>query len=323
MNSKKALKTLLFLGISTASIYGTNTLFNNYAVSKKKLSTESESFYKWKNLNIYYTKTGTTGSPVILLHDLRPDASGYEWNNIVDILAQNHRVYVLDLLGCGRSDKPDLTYTNFYYVQLLIDFIKSMICEKTFVVASGYTCSIAMLAGVYDASKFSGMSFINPPSLGALSQVPTRKSKFAKKLIETPIIGELVYNIVYARENIDDRFTEDYLHNPFLVTSDMIDTYYEAAHLGSGNGRFLEASLAGNYVNMNINHALKNFKVPANIIIGASMKDEIFISKNWKTRNNSLIINNIERANKYPHIENPQKTASKIERMISLARSGR
>ena len=323
MNSKKALKTLLFLGISTASVYGTNSFFNNYAVSKKMLSTESESFYKWKNLNIYYTKTGTTGSPVILLHDLKPDASGYEWNNIVDILAQNHRVYVLDLLGCGRSDKPELTYTNFYYVQLLIDFIKSMICEKTFVVASGYTCSIAMLAGVYDASKFSGMSFINPPSLGALSQVPTRKSKFAKKLIETPIIGELVYNIVYARENIDDRFTEDYLHNPFQVTSDMIDTYYEAAHLGSGKGRFLEASLAGNYVNMNINHALKNFKVPANIIIGASMKDEIFISRSWKVRNNSLMINNIERTNKYPHIENPQKTAAKIEKMISIARSGR
>ena len=132
-----------------------------------------------------------------------------------------------------------------------------------------------------------------------------------------------MYNIVYARENIDDRFTEDYLHNPFQVTSDMIDTYYEAAHLGSGKGRFLEASLAGNYVNMNINHALKNFKVPANIIIGASMKDEIFISRSWKVRNNSLMINNIERTNKYPHIENPQKTAAKIEKMISIARSGR
>lgn len=323
MNNKQVLKTLLFLGASTASIYGSNAFFNNYAVSKKKLSTDSESFYKWKNLNIYYTKTGTIGSPVILLHDLAPDASGYEWNNIVDILAQNHRVYVLDLLGCGRSDKPDLTYTNFYYVQLLIDFIKSMICEKTFVVASGYTCSIAMLAGVYDASKFSGMSLINPPSLGVLAQVPDNKSKFAKKLIETPLIGELVYNILYARENIDDRFTEEYLYNPFLVNTDMIDTYYEAAHIGSGSGRFLEASLAGNYVNMNINHALKNFKVPANIIIGSSMKDEIFISKSWKARNDSLLINTIERANKYPHIEKPEKTAEKIEKMITTARRGR
>lgn len=323
MNNKKALKTLLFLGVSSASIFGTNTFFNNYAVSKKKLSSDNESYYKWKNLNIYYTKTGMTGSPIILLHDLKPDASGYEWNNIVDILAQNHRVYVLDLLGCGRSDKPDLTYTNFYYVQLLIDFIKSMICEKTFVVASGYTCSIAMLAGVYDASKFSGMSFINPPSLGVLSQVPDRKSKFAKKLIETPLIGELVYNILYARENIDDRFTEEYLYNPFLVNSDLIDTYYEAAHIGSGSGRFLEASLAGNYVNMNINHALKNFKVPANIIIGSAMKDEIFISKSWKSRNDSLSISSIERANKYPHIEKPDKTAEKIEKMIENAKKRR
>lgn len=323
MNNKKFLKTLLFLGISTASVHGANTFFNNYAVSKKKLFDDSESYYKWKNLNIFYTKTGTMGSPVILLHDLKPDASGYEWNKIVDILAQNHRVYVLDLLGCGRSDKPDLTYTNFYYVQLLIDFIKSMICEKTFVVASGYTCSIAMLAGVYDPSKFSGMSLINPPSLGSLSQVPDQKTKFAKKLIELPIIGELIYNILYARENIDDKFTEEYLYNPFLVNTDMIDTYYEAAHIGSGSGRFLEASLAGNYVNMNINHALKNFKVPANIIIGSAMKDEIFISKSWKTRNNSLTVTSIERAGKYPHIEKPEKTVDKIENMIETAKRGR
>ena len=323
LNGKKAIKALLFLGFSSASIYGTNTFFNNYAVSKKKLPSDSENYYKWKNLNIYYTKTGTTGSPVILLHDLSPDASGYEWNNIVDILAKNHRVYVLDLLGCGRSEKPDLTYTNFYYVQLLIDFIKSMICEKTFVVASGFTCSVALLAGVYDASKFSGMTFINPPSLGVLSQVPDKKSKFAKKLIETPLIGELVYNIVYARENIDDRFTEDYLYNPFVVNSDLVDTYYEAAHIGSGSGRFLEASIAGNYVNMNIDHAIKKFNVPANIIIGSAMKAEIFISKSWKVRNDSLTISTIERANKYPHIEVPDKTAAMIEKMIEDIKSRR
>lgn len=323
MRNHKLLKSILFLSASTAAIYGTNSFFNQYAVSKNKLPVDSENFYKWKNLNIYFEKKGTTGSPIILLHDLTPDASGYEWNNIVDILAQNHRVYVIDLLGCGRSDKPDLTYTNFYYVQMLIDFIKSMICEKTFVVASGFSCSIALLAGVYDSSKFSGMSFINPPSLGILAQVPDKKARFAKKLIETPIIGELVYNIEYARENIDDRFTEAYLYNPFRVSSDMIDTYYEAAHLGDGNGRFLEASLAGNYVNMNINHALKNFKVPANIIVGSAMKDEIFISKSWKVRNDALIISSIERAGKYPHIEKPNNTASKIEKMIETARQTR
>lgn len=323
MKIKKILKSLFFVGLSTASIYGTNTFFNNYAVSKNKLTADSENFYKWKNLNIYFEKKGTIGSPVILLHDLTSDGSGYEWHKIVDILAENHRVYVLDLLGCGRSDKPDVTYTNFYYVQLLIDFIKSMICEKTFIVASGYTCSIAMLAGVYDASKFFGMTFINPPSLGSLAQIPDNKSKFAKKLLETPIIGELIYNIIFARENIDNRFTESYLYNPFRVNTDMIDTYYEAAHIGSGSGRFLEASLAGNYVNMDINHALKNFKVPANIIIGSAMKDEIYISKSWKMRNNSLLISSIERASKYPHIEKPEKTAAKIEKMISTARSDR
>lgn len=51
---------------------------------------------------------------MLLLHDLHCASSGREWQYIEDALAQDHTVYTLDLLGCGRSDKPAITYTNFY-----------------------------------------------------------------------------------------------------------------------------------------------------------------------------------------------------------------
>ena len=49
---------------------------------------------------------------------------------VIDKLAENHAVYALDLLGCGRSEKPKITYTNYLYVQLISDFIKNVIHEK-------------------------------------------------------------------------------------------------------------------------------------------------------------------------------------------------
>ena len=61
---------------------------------------------------------------MLLLHDLHCASSGREWQYIEDTLAQDHTVYTLDLLGCGRSDKPAITYTNFLYVQLIVTFIK-------------------------------------------------------------------------------------------------------------------------------------------------------------------------------------------------------
>lgn len=315
----KLSKVIAFSALSTAGIYFLNNHINERAVSRHLLETKSENYYKWKNLNVYYTQKGTLGSPVILLHNLNPAFSSVEWYKIEDLLAKNHRVYSIDLLGCGRSDKPELTYTNFYFVQLLIDFIKSRICEKTFVVASGYSSSIALMASAYDATKFSGLLFINPPSLGKLSQVPTKKSKIAKKILELPLIGSLVYNNIFAREAIDNKLIEKYLYNPFLIESNYTDSFYEGAHLGNGNGRFLQASLSGNYINMNIEHALKNTPVYADILIGSAEKDSNFISRTWKRLKPDMRIYSIQQAYALPHFEQPDLTVSIIEKSIQSA----
>lgn len=319
MKKKTFTRTLAFTGLSAAGIYFLNQNVNNYAVSKNLLSPEPENYFKWKNLKIYYTKKGTIGSPIILIHDLNPAASSVEWCKLEDILAKNHRVYSIDLLGCGRSDKPVLTYTSFYFVQLLIDFIKARVCEKSFVIASGYSSSIVLMASAYDSTKFSGMLFINPPSLSTLSQFPNSSSKIAKKMLELPLVGPLLYNILYAREVIDDRFTENYLYNPFLVETKLIDSYYESAHLLSGNGRFLQASLSGNYINMNIEHALKNTPVHSDIIIGSALHNSNFVSRTWKRLKPDMKIYPIKQAKNLPHFEHPELTASIIEKSIASA----
>ena len=53
--------------------------------------------------------------------------SNYEYHNLIDVLSKKYEVYSLDLLGYGLSDKPNMTYTNYLYVELLTDFIKNII----------------------------------------------------------------------------------------------------------------------------------------------------------------------------------------------------
>ncbi len=74
------------------------------------------------------------------------ESSGVEWKKVAAILAEKHTVYTVDLLGCGRSEKPNITYTNFLYVQMLTDFIKHIIGEKADVVATGESVAIAVMA---------------------------------------------------------------------------------------------------------------------------------------------------------------------------------
>ena len=52
----------------------------------------------------------------------------------------------MDLLGCGRSEKPNLTYTNYLYVQLISDFIQSEIGHRTDVIATGSSSSLIVMA---------------------------------------------------------------------------------------------------------------------------------------------------------------------------------
>src|SRR5690349_2830515 len=59
-----------------------------------------------------WTEHGPPDAPlVLLLHGIYAGAHSYEWRNLVPVLAPDHRVRVPDLLGAGRSDRPDLEFT--------------------------------------------------------------------------------------------------------------------------------------------------------------------------------------------------------------------
>ena len=120
--SNKLLTALLLSSGATAGIAAINKYIKVSAVSKNLLQQPNPHCYRWRFGNIYYTKEGT-GKPLLLLHDLNYFSSGCEWESLIPTLKKHYTIYTVDLLGCGRSEKPNLTYTNFLYVQLLSDFI--------------------------------------------------------------------------------------------------------------------------------------------------------------------------------------------------------
>ena len=133
---KKNIKHFLFLAAAAGTgIHLMNRTVNRTACMKEILSSHPGHYYDWKHGRIYYTKTGS-GAPLLLIHDLHPASSSYEWSRMMKKLEKTNTVYTIDLLGCGRSDKPNITYTNYLYVQLIDNFIKDVIKEKTDVVAT-------------------------------------------------------------------------------------------------------------------------------------------------------------------------------------------
>ena len=79
------------------------------------------------------------------------------------------RVYTIDFLGYGLSDKPNITYTNYLYVQSIIDFIKKIIGKKTSIIATGDAAPVAIMACHNDGEVIDKMIFINPQSINKLN----------------------------------------------------------------------------------------------------------------------------------------------------------
>ena len=108
MSWKKALTiTTILTGATSVGIHLINKAIHISATIDHLLSSSSETYYDWKFGKIFYTKQGQ-GTPLLLVHDLTTSSSEYEWKNVIKTLAKTRTVYSLDLLGCGRSDKPNL-----------------------------------------------------------------------------------------------------------------------------------------------------------------------------------------------------------------------
>lgn len=304
---KKNLKQFCLLtGLASGAIYGINKLIDTTSGIHKLLNETTGYFFEWRYGNIFYTKHGA-GSPLLLIHDLYPASSSYEWNRMIKKLEKEHTVYTIDLLGCGRSDKPNLTYTNYMYVQLVTDFVKKVIKEKTDVIATGESVSFTLMAANMDETIFNRLFFISPPSLESIQKNPNNRTIFVKKLLEFPVIGTFFYNLKMTQENIKYLFEEKYFYKSSRASAKLKDVYYEAAHTKHSGGRFLFGSIFSNYTNINIIPALKKVENQIYLIGSRNSDESVRILDSYAKFDENIETAVLSNCKKLPQLEEPEK----------------
>lgn len=304
---KEHIKTLAKLNLAASVLmYGSNKVISSLSTSKNMLKPGTGKYYKWKYGDVFYHKVGE-GTPVLLLHDTDPSASTYEWFDVVDELSKNHTVYTVDLPGCGRSVKPKITYTNYFYVLFLKDFIRSVIKQKTDIIAKGYSSSFAIMASVLDPNIIHHIYAVNPLSIGNLSQTESRKSRAAKSLLSLPILGTSLYNMKESGRNIDYRFTEEYLYNPFRSNDRFVDACYEGAHYHDSEGKYLLASIKGLCMTVNIRKSLKAMGDRLTIFYGEGLEHARKIVREYQSVNPSIMAYSIPKSKYVPEMECPRE----------------
>lgn len=307
------LKKVIFVGIIMALF---NKLYDLYATRKNILTCKPENIFNWKSQKVYYTRSGS-GSPVILLHAIHPAASSFEWDPVREQLVKSHTVYELDLPGCGRSSKDAMMYTSYYYVTLIRDFLETMSIKGAAIVGSNNSSSVAILSSLTAGDNISSVTMVNPPAVLGEKVNSDFFAEIANKILRVPFLGTFIYNMMSLRANVDLAFSEKYFYNPFHDTDDIVDAYFESAHTGNGKGRFIAASLYGNYFADDLSHAAQTCPVPLNIIMGEALEKCDEIVEEWRGTNSSIKVEVIPQTKKLPQLEKPEKTADAIIRCIS------
>lgn len=306
-SSKSFFKTPLILGCgSLGGLHALNLYLKKRKTASHLLGTDRGQFYPWQHGNVFYRKYGDGEIPLLLLHSVSETSCSYEWHAVTNTLAKRFHVYVVDLPGCGRSDKNAHEYTNYLYVSFVTSFLRDVVGKPAVIVASGMAAAVAVTAAHADPSAVSGIILINPPSTEMLAQVPDQKSTLLRRLVATPIIGECLYHILTSRRELEYLYQEKIFYNPFRLDEKTVTVLQEAACSGKGSGRYLRASLDGRLMNWNINRILGLLTCNVDLIFSEKLPETIKDSASYQEHCPNANIHIIPSVGVLPQLEKPE-----------------
>lgn len=100
--------------------------------------------WRWNNYLIQYTVAGNEGPPVLLVHGFGAFLEHYR-DNIYELAEGGNQVWAITLLGFGKSEKPNIVYTELMWAELLRDFIVEVVGKPVHIVGNsigGYIVAI-------------------------------------------------------------------------------------------------------------------------------------------------------------------------------------
>lgn len=299
--AKTAVKLdLLSLGLMHVS----NRFISSIALTNNMLKPGAGKYFRWDHGDVFYHLSGS-GRPIVLLHHLDPSFNSYEWNEIEDQLSATRTVYSIDLPGCGRSFKENITYTNYFYVLFLSAFIREVVKKRCTVICSGYSSSFAIQTAAVNEALIGRIIAVNPKSLKELIQTADKKSRASALILSQPIVGTSVYNLMESKDNIDLAFTDRYLYNPFLSQKRFVSAFYEGAHFNESQGKYLLASINGKYMTVNLKNALRKVGDRLIILYGDKMENGAQVAASYRKINPSIKVLSVSDTKFLPHMERP------------------
>jgi len=193
---------------------------------------------------IHYVQAGR-GQPMILLHGL--GMTKETWLPSFGALAGKHRVYAIDQIGLGRSDKPDVDYTIATFVDFLHGFLVAQKLGQATLVGSSLGGWIALEFAVRHPDMVDRLVLVGSAGLPWLHPAPVDFNPTS---------------LAATRARM-----EALVHDKKRVTEPIVRQVF-ADHLRNNDGSTIQRTFAGLASSRFVDGRLASIRVPTLVVWG-------------------------------------------------------
>jgi pimeloyl-ACP methyl ester carboxylesterase len=314
------LKKLLRPFIAGAGVAGTVAAINR-GLREAPLPTNhlggTQRRWTWRGYEIFATEAGS-GPLIVLVHGIYAGASSYEYRKLFPLLAQKHRVIAFDLLGCGLSERPNLSYSAELFVEQVVDALGEFGAEPTTLVGSSLGGAFCIRAAARAADRVAHLVAICPTGLGGvLDKDPSAAQSAVTALVRSPVIGEALFNGLASRPSLRWFLANQSYSDKSSVTPEVLDHYYAVTH--QPGARFVPAFFVGGGLNVNVARDLPFITSPVLIAWGEHPPSVNKLPNAYEfmklARYGSLVT--FPASGLLPHEEEPQAVHAAIETFLA------
>lgn len=143
-----------------------------------------DQFIEVGSIRTRYWEAGTAGSAVLLLHGI--GCSVHEWESNIEVLAARYRVFALDLLGFGLTDKPaHEDYSLRRLARFILDFMKVKGIEQAHLAGNSLGGRLALECAAIAPRQVASLLLVDPAGMAR------RETLFEFRLATLPVLGEM------------------------------------------------------------------------------------------------------------------------------------
>ncbi len=175
-----------------------------------------DAFVTVDGLRTRYWTAGNSGSAVVLLHGI--GSSVEDWAPTIPALSASHKVYALDLAGCGLSDKPaDFSYSPEAMRNHVLGFMDALGIESADIIGWSMGGRIAFDIASREPDRVRRLVLTAPAGIGQktifnfrvatlpfLGKILTRPSKFGIRMLMNLAVAD---SSVISEEDIQLRLS--------------------------------------------------------------------------------------------------------------------